>query len=70
MKEIVVSDPAILGGVPVFRGTRVPVGSLFDYLAQGDSVKEFLEDFPTVKLEDAKAVIREAEAKLETALVS
>lgn len=70
MEQVAVSDPSILGGIPVFRGTRVPVRTLFDYLAEGDSVSEFLEDFPTVSLADAKAIIIDAESKLESALVS
>jgi uncharacterized protein (DUF433 family) len=70
MEGAAVSDSSVLGGVPVFRGTRVPVRTLFDYLADGDSLSEFLEDFPTVSLEAAKAVILDAEAKLEIALGS
>ena len=46
MKEIL-RDPEILDGIPVFRGTRVPARNLFDYLSNGSSVTEFLEDFPT-----------------------
>lgn len=42
------SDPDILGGTPVFVGTRVPVKNLFDYLEAGDSIDEFLDDFPSV----------------------
>ena len=45
------SDPGILGGVPVFRGTRVPIQSLFDHLEAGDSIDDFLEGFPSVKRE-------------------
>ncbi len=47
------SDPEILGGVPVFRGTRVPVQSLFDYLAAGQTLEEFIDHFPTVSLTQA-----------------
>ena len=43
------ADPEILGGVPVFVGTRVPVRALFDYLERGRALAEFLDDFPTVK---------------------
>lgn len=43
----------VLGGVPVFKGTRVPVQNLIDYLEAGDSIDEFLEDFPTVKKDQA-----------------
>jgi len=41
-------DPGILGGTPVFTGTRVPIKALFDYLEAGDSLDEFLDDFPSV----------------------
>jgi uncharacterized protein (DUF433 family) len=50
-------DPTRLGGVPVFRGTRVPVKSLFDHLRAGDSLETFLEDFPGVEREQAQSVI-------------
>lgn len=46
-------DPERMGGVPCFHGTRVPVKTLFDYLAAGDSLDVFLDDFPTVKREQA-----------------
>ncbi len=49
------SDPDILGGVVVFRGTRVPVQSLADYLSDGYSLKEFLDFFPSVDPRDAEA---------------
>jgi uncharacterized protein (DUF433 family) len=51
------SDPDILGGTPVFKGTRVPVRTVFDYLADGCSLDEFLEEFPTVSKADAIAVL-------------
>jgi uncharacterized protein (DUF433 family) len=51
------SDPDILGGTPVFKGTRVPVRTVFDYLADGCSLDEFLENFPTVVRADAVAVL-------------
>ncbi len=54
---IVHSDPDILGGTPVFVGTRVPVKSLFDYLEGGDTVDEFLTQFPSVKREQAVAAL-------------
>ncbi|HEY8601557.1 MAG TPA: DUF433 domain-containing protein [Thermomicrobiales bacterium] len=47
----------ILGGIPVFAGTRVPVRTLFDYLAAGDRLSDFLDDFPTVTRESAQSVI-------------
>ena len=54
---IVHSDPDILGGTPVFVGTRVPVKSLFDYLEGGDTLDEFLTQFPSVKREQAVAAL-------------
>lgn len=51
-------DPEILGGTPVFVGTRVPVASLFEYLSGGDTVEEFLRQFPSVKREQALGVLR------------
>lgn len=53
-------DPNIMSGAPVFRGTRVPVQTLFDYLADGSTLDEFLDNFPTVKREDAIRVLEEA----------
>lgn len=50
---VVHSDPEILGGTPVFVGTRVPVQSLFDYLEAGDTLDEFLRQFPSVRREQA-----------------
>ena len=55
--SIVHSDPDILGGTPVFVGTRVPVRTLIDYLEAGDSLGDFLEDFPSVTREQAVAVL-------------
>lgn len=54
---VVHSDPDIMSGTPVFVGTRVPVKTLFDYLEGGDSLEEFLEDFPTVNRELAVAAL-------------
>jgi uncharacterized protein (DUF433 family) len=53
-------DPEILHGTPVFKGTRVPIDTLFDYLATGESLDEFLEDFPSVKREQAEMAINYA----------
>ena len=58
--ESVEKDPARLGGEPVFRGTRVPVKSLFDHLSAGDSLETFLDDFPGVTREQAKSVLESA----------
>ncbi len=57
IKRLVVSDPEILSGMPVFKGTRVPARTLFDYLEAGDSLDEFLDDFPTVTREQAAELI-------------
>jgi len=50
-------DPEILGGTPVFWGTRVPIKNLFDYLEEGETVSVFLEDFPTVSREQVSRVL-------------
>jgi uncharacterized protein (DUF433 family) len=62
--SVIVSDPEILGGTPCFRGTRVPVESLIDYLEAGDSLDEFLDSFPSVTREAAIAALEEAKAIL------
>jgi uncharacterized protein (DUF433 family) len=58
-QQVVQVDPEILGGKPVFMGTRVPVQTLFDYLETDHDLSEFLDDFPTVKREQAKKVLAE-----------
>jgi len=63
---VVHSDPAILGGTPVFVGTRVPVQSLFDYLEGGETLDEFLHQFPSVKREQAVAALDLARDSLLT----
>ena len=57
-------DPEIMSGAPVFRGTRVPVQSLFEYLEDNLSLDEFLDCFPTVKREDAIAVLEHSKCEL------
>ncbi len=57
-------DRGILGGTPVFAGTRVPVRTLLDCLAAGDRLDDFLEDFPTVKRAQAVAVLRMARSAI------
>jgi len=57
-------DPDILGGTPVFVGTRVPFQTLLDYLEAGDPLDEFLEDFPTVSREQAVAGLEAAKESL------
>ncbi|MFP4134634.1 MAG: DUF433 domain-containing protein [Cyanobacteriota bacterium] len=56
--QVVHSDPDILGGTPVFRGTRVPMKTLLDYLEAGDSLDVFLDHFPSVSRESAIALVR------------
>ena len=62
--DIIVRDPEILGGTPVFRGTRVPLEALLDYLAGGQPLDEFLDDFPTVTREAAIAALELAKSML------
>jgi uncharacterized protein (DUF433 family) len=65
MKPPVISrDPAVMGGAPVFRGTRVPVETLLDYLEAGDSIDDFLEGFPSVQREQVIAFLEEAKDRL------
>ena len=62
---VVHSDPNILGGTPVFVGTRVPVQNLIDYLEAGDSLEDFLKSFPSVTREQAIAALELAREALE-----
>lgn len=64
----IVSNPGILSGEPVFRGTRVPFKALTDYLEHEKNLSEFLEDFPSVTREQAVAALEEARISLATAL--
>ena len=64
MAEAVVRDPEIMHGTPVFRGTRVPVQALFDYLEGGEKLEDFLEGFPTVSRELAIQALEEAKVLL------
>jgi len=57
---VIHSDPDIMGGVPVFVGTRVPVQTLWNYLSAGDTLAEFLDHFPTVSREQAVAALGQA----------
>ena len=67
LRAIVHSDPEIMGGTPVFVGTRVPLQNLVDYLEGGESIEDFLDAFPTVKRAQAIAVIEAGKlAVLET----
>ena len=64
LSDLVHSDAEILGGTPVFVGTRVPARSLFDYLEGGESLDEFLRQFPSVRRDQAVAVLEIARATL------
>ena len=66
-ESVVESSPDILGGTPVFSGTRVPVTTLFDYLAAGDPLERFLDHFPTVKREQAVALLDELKVRFDAA---
>jgi uncharacterized protein (DUF433 family) len=57
MTSVVSQDPEIMGGTPVFSGTRVPVQTLLDYLEAGDSIEDFLEGFPSVAREQVVAFL-------------
>jgi uncharacterized protein (DUF433 family) len=59
--KVVNIDKEILGGTPVFNGTRVPIKNLFDYLETGDSIDEFLDDFPSVKREQVVKLLEFSE---------
>ena len=61
------SDPEILGGTPVFIGTRVPVRSLFDHLEAGGSIDDFLEGFPSVRREQVIAVLEQSREQVLSA---
>jgi uncharacterized protein (DUF433 family) len=61
---LIESHPEKLSGTPVFRGTRVPIKNMFDYLEAGDSLEVFLDDFPTVSREMAVAVLELFRAEL------
>jgi uncharacterized protein (DUF433 family) len=60
--NVIVRDPEVLGGTPVFRGTRVPFQALLDYLEGGQTLDEFLDDFPTVSREAAVHALEHAKS--------
>ena len=60
-KPVITSSPDVLGGTPVFAGTRVPVHTLVEYLAAGDTIDDFLEGFPTVTRDQVLAFLAQAE---------
>jgi uncharacterized protein (DUF433 family) len=59
MQQAIARDPEVMHGTPVFRGTRVPVQTLFDYLENGESLADFLEGFPTISRDLAVQVLEE-----------
>jgi uncharacterized protein (DUF433 family) len=68
MQNIIIKDENILGGEPVFRGTRVPFKILIDYLEGGDTLDQFLEQYPSVSRELAIAAIEEARSSFVSQL--
>jgi uncharacterized protein (DUF433 family) len=66
VEQVLSSDPEVQGGAVVFAGTRVPLKNLIDYLEAGDSLEEFLDDFPSVTREQAVAVLDLAKEALVT----
>jgi len=63
-KQLITRDPEILGGVAVFGGTRVPIKALTDYLEAGDSIDDFLDDFPSVTRDQVIAFLEQAREQL------
>ncbi len=66
MKRLITRDPDLLGGTPVFTGTRVPMETLFDHLESGLSLDVFLEDFPTVARDQVVALLELASKLLKS----
>lgn len=64
--QVILSDPDVQGGAVVFAGTRVPLKNLIDYLEAGESLEEFLDDFPSVSREQAVAALELAQQALVT----
>jgi uncharacterized protein (DUF433 family) len=63
-EELIQTNPEILGGTPVFRGTRLPIRSLFDHLEGGDSIDDFLEGFPSVRREQVVALLEMSQQRV------
>jgi uncharacterized protein (DUF433 family) len=64
LKQIITSSPDVMGGTPVFAGTRVPVQTLIDYIKGGESIDDFLDGFPTVTKEQVIAFFEEAQQQM------
>ncbi len=62
--SVVTSSPDVMGGTPVFAGTRVPIENLLDYLAGGESIEDFLEGFPSVSREQVVTFLEETKARV------
>jgi uncharacterized protein (DUF433 family) len=67
--NVISRSPDVMSGTPVFTGTRVPVQTLLDYLAGGHPLEEFLDDFPTVRREQATSLLHKLEESLATAQI-
>ena len=67
--QIISRSPNILSGTPVFAGTRVPVDTIIDYVAGGHSLDEFLDDFPTVRREQALQLLEQIKQRLADARI-
>jgi len=63
-EQVIVVDPEVMNGTPCFRGTRVPFKNLMDYLERGHSLREFLDQFPTITREMAIQALQEAQKSL------
>jgi uncharacterized protein (DUF433 family) len=68
MDNTIVVDPDVLGGVPIFRDTRVPFQALLDYLEEGQTLDDFLDDFPTVSRQAAISGLEQAKSLLVASL--
>ena len=66
--DVIIKDPDVLGGTPVFRGTRVPFQTLLDYLEGGQTLDEFLDDFPTVTRDAAVRALEHAKSLIVSQL--
>lgn len=64
--SVIESTPDILNGTPVFKGTRVPIRNLFDCLIAGETIQDFLGDFPTVSFEQVRHLLQSAEVAIES----
>ena len=67
VRPVIACNPEVMGGTPVFAGTRVPVQTLLDYLEAGDSIDEFLEGFPSVSREHVIEFLEQAKDRLVAA---